>query len=65
MIDPVAGSGVTLLAAEMLGRKSYGFEIKKKFVDDFNSELAQNVQISMLQYQAEQKLQAERQASFI
>ena len=30
VIDPVAGSGVTLLAAEMLGRKSYGFEIKKK-----------------------------------
>ena len=55
VIDPVAGSGVTLLAAEMLWRKSYGFEIKKKFVDDFNSELAQNVQISMLQYEAEQK----------
>lgn len=65
VIDPVAGSGVTLLAAEMLGRKSYGFEIKKKFVDDFNSELAQNVQISMLQYEAEQKLQAERQARYM
>ncbi len=55
VIDPVAGSGVTLLAAEMLGRKSYGFEIKKKFVDDFNSKLAQNVQISIFQHEAEQK----------
>jgi len=44
VIDPVAGSGVTLLAAEQLGRKSYGFEIKKEYVDKFNSELATNVQ---------------------
>ena len=29
VIDPVAGSGTTLIAAEMLGRKGYGFEIKK------------------------------------
>jgi site-specific DNA-methyltransferase (adenine-specific) len=55
VIDPVAGSGVTLLAAEMMGRPSYGFEIKKQFVDDFNSKLAQNVQISMLQYEMEQR----------
>ncbi len=44
IIDPTAGSGVTLLAAEQLGRKSYGFEIKRKFVDDFNTKLAKNVQ---------------------
>jgi len=31
VIDPVAGSGTTLLAALKLGRKSYGFEIKKNF----------------------------------
>lgn len=31
VIDPVAGSGSTLLAAEMLNRKAYGFEIKKTF----------------------------------
>jgi len=55
VIDPCAGSGVTLLAAEMLGRKSYGFEIKKQYVDDFNSKLANNIQISMLQQEFEQK----------
>ena len=31
VIDPVAGSGSTLIAAENLNRKSYGFEIKKDF----------------------------------
>jgi site-specific DNA-methyltransferase (adenine-specific) len=31
VIDPVAGSGTTLLAAKNLGRPSYGFEIKKNF----------------------------------
>lgn len=31
VIDPVAGSGTTLLAAKNLGRESYGFEIKKDF----------------------------------
>jgi site-specific DNA-methyltransferase (adenine-specific) len=31
VIDPVAGSGSTLIAAENLGRKAYGFEIKKEF----------------------------------
>lgn len=31
VIDPVAGSGSTIIAAENLGRKAYGFEIKKDF----------------------------------
>jgi site-specific DNA-methyltransferase (adenine-specific) len=34
VIDPVAGSGTTLLAAENTGRKSYGFEIKKNFYNE-------------------------------
>lgn len=50
VIDPVAGSGVTLLAAEHLGRKSYGFEIKKNFVSDFRDKLAQNVQTTFYQH---------------
>jgi site-specific DNA-methyltransferase (adenine-specific) len=49
VIDPCAGSGVTLLGAEQLGRKSYGFEIKKMFVDGFYSKLAQNVQTTIFQ----------------
>ena len=36
VIDPVACSGTTLVAAKMLGRRAYGFEIKKNFVKDFN-----------------------------
>jgi site-specific DNA-methyltransferase (adenine-specific) len=47
VIDPVAGSGVTLLAAEMLGRKSYGFEIKKNYVEQFKTKIANNVQTTL------------------
>jgi len=49
VIDPVAGSGATLLAAHQLGRKAYGFEIKKQFVDGFKRELASNVQVTFYQ----------------
>ena len=31
VIDPAAGSGSTLIAAEAIGRKAYGFEINKTF----------------------------------
>ena len=31
VIDPVAGSGTTLIAAEQMNRRAYGFEIKKDF----------------------------------
>ena len=33
IIDPVAGSGSTLIAALELGRRAYGFEIKKEFYE--------------------------------
>lgn len=39
VIDPVAGSGSTLIAAENLGRKSYGFEIKKDFCKAFHEKM--------------------------
>ena len=40
VIDPVAGSGVTLLAAEGMGRAAYGFEIKREFCRAFEQQLA-------------------------
>lgn len=39
VVDPCAGSGVTLLAAENLGRRGYGFEIKKEFVAGYESKI--------------------------
>jgi site-specific DNA-methyltransferase (adenine-specific) len=53
VIDPVAGSGVTLLAAEQLGRKSYGFEIKKEYVKAFNDTFKNNVQITLSNIEAD------------
>lgn len=52
VIDPVAGSGTTLLAAEILGRKAYGFEIKKEYVDGFKSEIAKNIQTTLFQQES-------------
>ena len=50
IIDPCAGSGVTLLAAKELNRKAYGFEIKKEFVDGYNEKLDSAVQPNLLAY---------------
>jgi site-specific DNA-methyltransferase (adenine-specific) len=47
VIDPCAGSGITLLAAEMAGRKSYGFEIKREYVRAFNEVFKSQVQITL------------------
>ena len=43
VIDPCAGSGSTLVAAENLGRRAYGFEIKKEFVAAFESKMRPTV----------------------
>lgn len=41
MIDPVAGSGSTLVAAIEMGRRAYGFEIKKDYYKAANRWIAQ------------------------
>lgn len=48
VIDPTAGSGVTLLAAEELGRKSYGFEIVKEYCQKFNEIIKHQVEPELL-----------------
>jgi site-specific DNA-methyltransferase (adenine-specific) len=63
VIDPCAGSGVVLLAAELLGRKAYGFEIKKEYVDGFKSNLAQNVQTTIFQQELESRRYQQQQIS--
>lgn len=44
VIDPCAGSGSTILAAAQLGRRGYGFEIKKDFFRDANKFVLSSVQ---------------------
>lgn len=44
VIDPVAGSGSTLLAAIQSNRRAYGFEIKKDFYKDATEKVLINIQ---------------------
>lgn len=44
VIDPVAGSGATLLAAAQCNRKSFGFEIKKNFYKEAKEMLSKNIE---------------------
>lgn len=44
VIDPVAGSGSSLIAAIELNRKAYGFEIKKKFHMDASKWINETLQ---------------------
>lgn len=44
VIDPCAGSGVTLLAAAQSERRSYGFEIKKQYVKESKEKVLRFVQ---------------------
>lgn len=45
VIDPVAGSATTLRACAELGRKCFGFEIKKDFFKKANEEMLSNIEI--------------------
>ena len=47
VIDPVAGSGTTLLAAKNLGRDAYGFEITKEMVKLANEKVLSMAQGSL------------------
>ena len=48
VIDPCAGSGSTLIAAENLGRRAYGFEIKKDFCALANEKMTRVVEKKFL-----------------
>lgn len=47
VIDPCAGSGSAIVAAASLGRKAYGFEIKKAFYIDAVKNIKMNAQLDM------------------
>jgi len=48
VIDPCAGSGSTLLASKILGRRSFGFEIKKEFCEDFENKLSKCLTVDLI-----------------
>ena len=47
VIDPCAGSGSTLRASAELNRPSYGFEIKKEFVEESKKRMLVNIPTSL------------------
>lgn len=47
VIDPCDGSGSTLIAAAWLGRKAYGFEIKKPYYMDACNAIKANIQLDL------------------
>lgn len=47
VVDPCAGSGTTLLAAANLGRRSFGFEIKKEFCAAFEAQIRPRVTVPL------------------
>ena len=48
VIDPCAGSGSTLRAAAELGRRAFGFEIKKDFDEKAKAQMLSKFQPSLM-----------------
>ena len=62
VIDPCAGSGTTLLACKNLGRKGFGFEIKREYVRGFYETILPTAQADLfIQAELEAQIQ-EKQA---
>jgi site-specific DNA-methyltransferase (adenine-specific) len=59
VIDPCAGSGTTLIAAAGLGRKTYGFEISKRFYVDACELIEKNIQFDLFNESAQMKKRRE------
>ena len=64
VIDCCAGSGTTLLAAGNLGRRAYGFELKKEFVDGFYEKLFPLIQEDMFAKSEREEKRAEKLSLF-
>ena len=64
VIDCCAGSGTTLLAAGNLGRRAYGFELKKEFVDGFYKKLFPLIQEDMFTKAEREEKRAEKLSLF-
>lgn len=64
VIDCCAGSGTTLLAAGNLGRRAYGFELKKEFVDGFYEKLFPLIQEDMFTKTEREEKRAEKLSLF-
>ena len=58
VIDCCAGSGTTLLAANNLARRAYGFELKKEYVKAFYEKLMPLTQINMFEYAELEEMKA-------
>lgn len=56
VIDPCAGSGSTLLAAQNLNRRAYGFEIKKEFIEAARARILNGSQQSLFCDYAEKRI---------